>query len=92
MNMNKSDFVEYISKKNDITKVEAKKELDRVIEAISSALTEGNDISLAGFGNFVVIDVPERERRNISTGETFMAPAHKAPKFKFSKNLKDSVR
>lgn len=55
--MNKSDFITYISDKHTITKVEAEKIIDMFTSSVMSALGEGNEISLIGFGNFSVSKV-----------------------------------
>lgn len=90
--MNKTEFVAFIAEKNDITKTDAKEMVDIVTTAITSALENGDEVSLSGFGKFTVVEREERTARNPQTGEAMTVPAHKAPKFSFAKNVKDSVR
>jgi DNA-binding protein HU-beta len=59
-----------------------------VFESIKGSLLKGDKVTLQGFGTFEVVDIAETQRRNPRTGEKFMAPAHKAPKFKFSNSFK----
>lgn len=92
MVMTKKDFVEYVANNHGLTKKDAKEMIDSVTCCILSAMAEGNDINLVGFGKFSVVDVEERERRNPITGETFMAEAHRVPKFKFASNVKADLR
>ena len=75
-----------------MTKKAAGETVNLVLDAITDALTQGEEVALAGFGKFSVVDVPAAERRNPATGETFVAEAHKAPKFKFASNVKAEAR
>lgn len=90
--MNKTEFVAFIAEKNDITKTDAKEMVDVVTTAIISALENGDEVSLTGFGKFTVVEREERTARNPQTGEAMTVPAHKAPKFSFGKNVKDAIR
>lgn len=90
--MTKKDFVDYVAGNYELTKKDAKDMIDIVTNSILSAMAEGEDINLVGFGKFSVVNVEERERRNPLTGETFMAEAHKVPKFKFASNVKADLR
>lgn len=90
--MNKTEFVAFIAEKNDITKTDAKEMVDVVTTAIISALENGDEVALTGFGKFSVVEREERTARNPQTGAAMTIPAHKAPKFSFGKNVKDSIR
>ncbi len=90
--MNKAEFIASIAEKGGMTKKAAGETVNLVLDAITDALTQGEEVALAGFGKFSVVEVEARERRNPVTGETFMAEAHKAPKFKFASNVKAEVR
>lgn len=74
-----------------VTQIEAKEELDRVVECIVDAIASGEGVRLMGLGTFTVEDKPARVARNPRTGETVQVPAKKAPKFKISTALKDAV-
>jgi DNA-binding protein HU-beta len=89
--MKKSDFITYISEKHTITKAKAEKTIDMFTSSVMSALGEGNEVSLIGFGNFSVSKVAARAGRNPRTGETIKIPAYKQPRFKVGKKMKDAV-
>ena len=74
-----------------VTQIEAKEELDRVVECIADAIASGDGVRLMGLGTFTVEDKPAHVARNPRTGETINVPAKKAPKFKISASLKDAV-
>jgi len=62
-----------------------------MVEAISGALKKGDQVSLVGFGTFVVRERAARSGRNPKTGETIEIAASKVPTFKAGKGLKDAV-
>lgn len=89
--MNKSEFVKHIANQQNITEDEANKVIDIFTSSIMSALAEGNEIQLVGFGNFSVADVAARAGRNPKTGEVLEIKAYKQPRFKVGQKLKDAV-
>lgn len=89
--MNKSEFVKHIANQQNITQDEANKVIDIFTSSIMSALAEGNEIQLIGFGNFSVADVAARPGRNPRTGEVLQIAAYKQPRFKVGQKLKDAV-
>ena len=89
--MKKSDFITYISEKHTITKAEAEKTIDMFTSSVMSALGEGNEVSLIGFGNFSVSKVAARTGRNPQTGAVVQVPAYNQPRFKVGKKMKDAV-
>ena len=89
--MNKSEFINHISKQHSCTKIDAEKTIDMFTSSVISALGKGNEISLVGFGNFSVSKVAARDGRNPRTGEALKIKAYNQPKFKVGKKLKDAV-
>ncbi|MBF0497215.1 MAG: HU family DNA-binding protein [Deltaproteobacteria bacterium] len=90
--MKKEDLVSIISEKADITKKAAGEAVNAMIEGILSALSEGDAVSLTGFGSFKVVERAAREGRNPKTGEKIQIPASKAVKFTPGKTLKERVQ
>ena len=62
--MNKSEFEKHIASKHSIIQKEAGNIIDIFTSSVMSALGEGNEVSLIGFGNFSVSKVEAREGRN----------------------------
>ena len=89
--MNKSEFEKYIAEKHSITQKEAGNMIDMFTSSVMSALGEGKEIQLVGFGNFSVSEVAARAGRNPKTGEVIQIAAYKQPRFKVGKKLKDAV-
>ncbi|MFR2774859.1 MAG: HU family DNA-binding protein [Anaerostipes sp.] len=90
--MTKLDLVREIAQEMEVTQKEAAKAMDAVIGVIADKVVDGETIRIAGFGTFDTVDVAERTGRNPQTGESLVIPAHKTPKFKYSKAIKDAVR
>ncbi len=88
--MKKAEFITHISEANDCTKVEAEKIIDMFISSAISALSEGQEISLVGFGNFSVSKVAARDGRNPQNGAAITISSYNQPKFKVGKKLKDA--
>ncbi|MBE7637604.1 DNA-binding protein HU [Sneathiella sp. P13V-1] len=89
--MNKNDLVAAVAEISGLGKADAAKGVDAVLEAVSNALSSGDDVRLVGFGTFSVSERKASEGRNPRTGETIQIAASKQPKFKAGKALKDAV-
>ncbi|MGR8920400.1 MAG: HU family DNA-binding protein [Gammaproteobacteria bacterium] len=89
--MNKAELIDAIADDADISKAQASKAFESAIERITNALKSGDQVSITGFGTFVVRSRAARTGRNPQTGETIQIAASKAPAFKPGKALKDAV-
>ena len=87
----KQAVVDAIAEEAELTKAEANKALDAVINCIKGSLADGNSVGLIGFGTFEVRTRAAREGRNPQTGATITIPEKKVPAFKAGKGLRDSV-
>jgi DNA-binding protein HU-beta len=90
--MNKSELIEAVAQSADISKAAAARAVDGMVQAITQALKEGDQVTLVGFGSFVVRERAARSGRNPRTGETIDIKASKVPGFKAGKALKDAVQ
>ncbi|HET9145911.1 MAG TPA: HU family DNA-binding protein [Sphingomicrobium sp.] len=90
--MNRNDLVDAVAASTNMTKADAATAVDAVLDAITAALKNGNEVRLAGFGTFVVSQRAASEGRNPRTGEKIQIPASKLPKFRAGKGLKDAVQ
>ena len=89
--MNKSQLAEAAADRAGISKGDASKALDAVLDTITSALQSGEKVSLTGFGTFEVRNRAARTARNPQTGAEMQVAASKAPAFKAGKGFKDAV-
>jgi len=89
--MNKSDLVAAIADGSGLTNADAARALSAATGAISDALSNGDKVSITGFGSFLVRSRAARTGRNPQTGATIQISASKVPAFKAGKLLKESV-
>jgi DNA-binding protein HU-beta len=89
--MKKTDVVNAVADAADLSKADAGRALDAVINVITKALKSGDSVTLTGFGTFAVRTRAAREGRNPQTGATIKIKASKNPGFKAGKALKDAV-
>lgn len=88
--MHKQEFIDHIANQHGCTKKEAEKAIDIFTSSVIDAMTEGNEISLIGFGSFSVSKIEARNGRNPRTGLALDIPAYNQPRFKVGKKLKDA--
>lgn len=89
--MNKTELVNMVVSKTELTKKDSEKAVAAVFSAISQALANGEKVQVIGFGNFEVRDRAARTGRNPHTGEEIEISAAKVPTFKPSSALKNLV-
>ena len=89
--MNKTDLIDAIADSADLSKAAAARAVDAMVEAVAGALKKGDQVSLVGFGTFLVRERAARTGRNPQTGATINIAASKVPSFKAGKALKDAV-
>ena len=68
--MNKTELIDHIASKADISKAAAGRSLDALIGAVKTTLKKGGTVTLVGFGTFAVSARAARTGRNPRTGET----------------------
>ena len=90
--MNKTELIEAVAKKAELTKKDAEKAVNAFTDAIAEALKAGEKIAIVNFGTFEVKTRAARTGRNPKTGETMQIAASKTPAFTAGKGLKDAVK
>jgi DNA-binding protein HU-beta len=90
--MTKAEFVELFKKKGNFSsKAAADSALKAFLDSITEVLAKGDSVTFVGFGTFQVVDVPEKRGRVPGSNKEYLKEAHKAPKFKPGKFLKEAV-
>ncbi|MBS0575591.1 MAG: HU family DNA-binding protein [Proteobacteria bacterium] len=89
--MNKADFIASVAERSELSKVDAGRAVDAMVETITKALKKGDSVTLVGFGTFAIRKRAARTGRNPRTGQTIKIKASKNPAFKAGKALKDAV-
>ena len=89
--MNKGELIDAVAGSAGLSRADATKAVDAVLDSVTGALQSGGSVSLAGFGTFSVKSRAARTGRNPRTGEPIQIAASKVPGFKAGKALKDAV-
>ncbi|MBL6762060.1 MAG: HU family DNA-binding protein [PS1 clade bacterium] len=89
--MNKNDLISQVADDAGLSKADATKAVDAVLDNIAGALGNGGEVRLVGFGTFSVTHRKATTGRNPRTGEAIQIKASNQPKFKAGKALKDAV-
>jgi DNA-binding protein HU-beta len=89
--MNKGELIESVAQATDLSRAEATRAVDAVLDSVTRSLRNGGSVSLVGFGTFSVKKRAARTGRNPRTGESIQIKASNVPGFKAGKALKDAV-
>ena len=89
--MNKTEFVEQIAQKTDLSRRDAEQAVEATLQTIEEELARGSEISLTGFGKFHVADRSARTGRNPQTGAPIEIKASRVPRFSAGSKLKQVV-
>ncbi|MBN1239165.1 MAG: HU family DNA-binding protein [Gammaproteobacteria bacterium] len=89
--MNKAELVDAVAGAANLSKADAGRAVDAMVDTITKALKKGQQVSVVGFGTFSVKHRSARSGRNPRTGDTIKIAASNVPGFKAGKALKDAV-
>src|SRR6201989_1139644 len=89
--MTKADLVNDVADAAELTKKDAERLGENLLESIIDSLNQGEKIELRGFGSFRVRERGARRGRNPKTGEPVSIPAKRVPYFKPEKELKELI-
>lgn len=90
--MNKSEIIELIARKANISKKTATQTMDVFVNAVKNNLAAGKNVTITGFGTFTVSKRAARNGVNPQTGHPIRIPASKVPRFKAGKTLRALIK
>lgn len=91
MALTKADMAERLFEQLGFSKREAKQLVESFFEEIRTALEQGEQVKLSGFGNFDLRDKNQRPGRNPKTGEEIPISARRVVTFRPGQKLKARV-
>ncbi len=91
MALTKADMAERLFEELGLNKREAKEIVEMFFEQVRSALENGQQVKLSGFGNFDLRDKKQRPGRNPKTGEEIPITARRVVTFRPGQKLKARV-
>lgn len=89
--MSKTELVEFIASKANLTKADANRALEAAVEGITEGLKKEGKVALVGFGTFSAKKRAAREGINPLTKEPLKIPAKTVASFKAGSKLKDAL-
>jgi len=89
--MNKSELVEQLAFKKEISTKRAEEVINLIFSSLSDAMVRGDRIEIRGLGSFVIKEYGTYTGRNPKTGEPIKVRPKKLPFFKVGKELKERV-
>jgi DNA-binding protein HU-beta len=93
--VNKSDLVQQLASRADLSRAEATRAVDALFSAdggiIAESLRGGNKVQITGFGSFEPKSREARKGRNPRTGKEINIAASKSAAFRVGKRLKDAL-
>jgi len=89
--VNRSQLLNELAERNDITRREADAFLTSLTDLITATVSTGEDVAISGFAKFRRIDRPARMARNPATGEQVRVAAKRVARITPLKAFKDAV-
>lgn len=89
--LTKSDLIAKVNLLLKVERDEADMLVNAFFEEIRSALEHGENVKISGFGNFSVLQKPQRPGRNPKTGEEIPIMPRKIAHFRSGQKLKQRV-
>jgi DNA-binding protein HU-beta len=88
----KQEFVDKVAAKSGLTRRDAGKAVEAVLDSITEALKSRQEVAFTGFGKFSTSDRAARQGVNPRTKEKVTIAAATVPKFSAGSALKSAVR
>ena len=85
--MNKVELINAVAESAGMTKVDARKAVDAIVNVTKEELKKDGKVALVGFGTLSVTKRPARQGRNPRTGKTIKIAAKKVVRFKPAANI-----
>ena len=86
-----TELVNYVAESAGLTKADAKRAVDAMMEGIKKELKKEGKVTLTGFATFTTRKKAASTARNPRTGETVKVPARTVVTIKAGSKLKESV-
>lgn len=90
--MTKTELIAEVAGKSRLTKKDAGKVVDAVLDSIQTSLAKGEKVQLIGFGTFEVRQRTAKKGRNPQTGKEIKIAATKVPAFKAGAKLRAEIK
>jgi nucleoid DNA-binding protein len=86
--MTKTEFIDRLAKRMDCTAKEAECYFSHCIEELKQVWMRGEELTIPGFGKFLIREQAQRQARNPKNGQMLEIDAKRVPLFKPGDALK----
>ena len=89
--LTRADLADVVHRRLGLSRAESASLVERVLHHMCHDLSDGHNVKISGFGNFVVRDKNARAGRNPQTGQEITISARRVLTFKPSQVLKNAL-
>jgi len=89
--LTRADLAEAMNRKLGLSRSDSLTMVESILDLMSDALAEGQNVKISGFGTFLLRDKSERVGRNPKTGVEVPITPRRVLTFRASQMLKDRV-
>ena len=89
--LTRADLAETINRKMGLSRAESLDLVEAILDKMTDALADGENVKISGFGSFVLRDKNERIGRNPKTGVEVPITPRRVLIFRASQALRDKV-
>jgi integration host factor subunit alpha len=89
--LTRADLTEAVHREIGLSRAECSTLVQSVLDHISNALSNGQNVKISGFGSFVLRDKPMRIGRNPKTGDEVKITPRRVLTFRVSPKVRDLI-
>jgi len=89
--LTRAEIAERLNRQIGLSRAESSQLVEQVLDLVSEALEQGENVKISGFGTFVLRDKNERVGRNPKTGIEVPITPRRVLTFRPSQSLRDRV-
>lgn len=89
--LTRADFAETINRRMGLSRSESLDLVESILDTMTAALEDGENVKISGFGSFILRDKNERVGRNPKTGVEVPITPRRVLTFRASQLLKERI-
>ena len=89
--LTRADLADSINRKMGLSRADSLGMVEAILDKMSDALADGENVKISGFGTFLLRDKSERVGRNPKTGVEVPITSRRVLTFRASQMLKDRI-
>ena len=89
--LTRADLAETVNRKMGLSRAESLELVEQILATMCTAMADGENVKISGFGSFILRDKRERIGRNPKTGVEVPITPRRVMTFRASQKLKDRI-